>query len=513
MRKKQRANPWPFKSEQPAVQGYLRSREADRAVQDLGHGVRVYPDRRSEKGRGFVVDGIRRTCSNSACRKLARCAHLWEDDFRFGQYRGQLFAPPAELALKIEAQASTAYANVPRLHARPNPVVDGLRSATIVRHAREDMPVEVPRLAADLAHFMRTDIGRWAPATHSGRPATDLVDLALAAALRIAEGWTYEQLASQIPLWEEAGYLRGRFAYGRLVEAMTSSSLLTQVLDSMCLRIEEFFRLVGDVFVTDGAVFSTARSDNARTSRYARGTAVRITCHSQYELRWGLLTGFRLTWSQRGRGSGEAPQYPYITRMTMRTFRPQFDLADAAFATDRNFKFADDNGYRLLSPINPQKFNIATKRHLTLDRARFHLAECDMRNPGTLMQQLYPFRSRVEGWHSVIRDQTKTYVISRPDRANMPLTRAEDTKKHPERSYVGLPDDQVERDALIEKEQFVGLSVINEMHARRLVLHLRALVKASAYYRGRVDFFNPTAFMPRLEDAAFSPHRRRDIAA
>jgi hypothetical protein len=392
-------------------------------------------------------------------------------------------------------------------------MVGDIRAATLNRRAREGMPTVTKELAADLAHWMRTFRLPREERQLRGRPPADIFDLAITAAFRAIEGWTYEQLRSQIAVWVQLGYLRQPFAYGRLVEAMTGSRVLTAVLDTMCLRIEEYFRLVAQVFVTDGVVFSTARSDNPRTSRYSTGSAVRIICHSQYEMHWGLLTGFRLTWSQRGRGSGEAPQYPYLSRMTHRIFRPQYDLADSAFSTDRNFAFADAMGYRLISPITESKFRTDTKRFLTVERARFHLAECNARGPGALMEQLYPFRSRAEGWHSVVREQTKAYLVSRPDRPRMPLTRAEDAKLHPERSYVGLPDDQEERDALIEREQDVGLACLNEFHARRLGLHLQALAKACKHYGRNIHFANMEPFEPSASDKAYSPFRPRELAA
>jgi hypothetical protein len=95
----------------------------------------------------------------------------------------------------------------------------------------------------------------------------------------------------------------------------------------------------------------------------------------------------------------------------------------------------------------------------------------------------------------------------------MPSTKAEDTKKHPDRSYIGLPEDQKERDDVIEREQLVGRAVVNEFHARRLGLHLRALCKASKYYGTAIDFFSLRPFEPRPEDEAYSPFRERDIAA
>ena len=375
------------------------------------------------------------------------------------------------------------------------------------------MPVEALDLLADLAHWMRTLLRGDGPKRGRGRPAIDIVDLAFVATMRFFEGWTYEELLSKIPQWAASGYIDRRFSYGRMVEAMTLSEHLSYVLDLMCLRIEDFFRDIATIFVTDGVIFSTARTDHPKSSHFAGGTSVRVTCHSQYEQRWGLLTGFRVTWSQRGVGSGEAPQYPYLLRMTRRVFSPQFDLADAAFSTDRNFAFADSVGVRLISPINPTQFLTGTKRFLTPQRARFHLDECNMRDPGPLYKQLYTTRAKAEGWHEVNREEMRRYLVSRPDRNSIPSTRAEDTKKYPGRSYVGLPIDQEERDLFIDEHQVVGRAVINEIQARRLGLHLRALVKASRYYAQGVDFFRVQPFVGRPEDAAFSPFRKRGIAA
>lgn len=363
------------------------------------------------------------------------------------------------------------------------------------------MPKKTKELGQDLALWMRS--------THActeergrGRPKTDLYDLAITAAFKHIDGVPFEALASHIPAWVEAGYLTQPFHYNRLVEALQTEAL-TSVLDTMCLRVERYFRKIATVFCTDGVVFSTARTDNPRTSRFSPGTPVRITCHSQYELRFGLLTGFRLTWHARGRGSGEAPQYPYICNMTTRVFKPQLDLADGAFGTDRNFAFADQHGYRLLSPLNPATFKPETKTFLTAERAAFHLQECNVKSPGQLMTAAYPFRNRSEGWHAVVREQSKAYLISRPDRKNIPSLISLDTKK-PDFAYRGLPIDQKDRDSLIEREQFVGRAPINEFHARRLGLHLRALVKASVYYEEAIDFFSDRCFQPRPEDEAFS---------
>jgi hypothetical protein len=80
-------------------------------------------------------------------------------------------------------------------------------------------------------------------------------------------------------------------------------------------------------------------------------------------------------------------------------------------------------------------------------------------------------------------------------------------KAKPELAEIDLPNSDAERAWIIATEQFVGRSCVNEMLCRQAWTHVRALVKASAYYKQPTNMGFVTPFQPRPEDEAFSIFR------
>lgn len=247
----------------------------------------------------------------------------------------------------------------------------------------------------------------------------------------------------------------------------------------------------------DGIVFSTARTDNSRTKRFTGGGPVQMTVSALYEIRFGFLVAFRMTWFQRGRGSGESPQLPYLATKARGVLDYEHLIADTAYYSDRNKLIAKRLGFDFYcKPKRPR--SDSKNAQIEYDPA---------------LEQIYPFRNRVEGWNDVLRETTEPYLVSRPDRSNYPAQTkkeklaAERLKENPEYAEAELPESQAERDAIILKEQFVGVSPNNEMLIRQAYSLLRALVKAEILYNERVSFASDRVFHPRPEDEQFSIYR------
>ncbi len=492
---------WPFK-EGRFIDAWLRAQDPDRTVTDLGNGIRLYPQR---SGAMAMVDSVRRTCSKAWCRKqVGECLDLIEDDFRFGPHSLHDYRPPEKYISEPRKKKNGKYSNAKRIRSRPNPMVGEVTAATRKRWGRIELPDGVPRIAAELAHWLRTtDAEGQSRVLSPGRPRIDKYDLAIVAALRAYDNLSFESLIKKTQRWHDEGVLTNAFHFNALSE-MYGTQTLIDVLDRMAQRIERIFRLIAKDYVCDGVVFSTASSDNSRTERYSDGGPVQVTLHAMYERRWGLLTGFRVTWDKRGRGSGEPLHFPHIVKMTKRNLNVGNVLGDGAFASEANFKFADEQRFNLYAPITASKWKSSTKKLLGEFRAAQIFKECNKSNPGPTMKQVYGFRNSAEGWHGVHQHETSHFIVARPDRGNYPLTKDEWIKANPESAYEKLPNDFAERERIIATEQNVGGKVVCEFYARRLAMHLHTLVITQEWYQEQVDFFADRAFRPRPEDDFFS---------
>jgi hypothetical protein len=346
---------------------------------------------------------------------------------------------------------------------------------------------------------------------------------------RVHSRLSYEELAEEIadlskPNETGSPILSQSFDHARVIEAMngyifmkTSDMVrrmeaefrLTRALEVMRDRLLPLFRNVTTVVGCDGMVLSTAATDNARFGLKTRTRSAKVTLHVMYEMRWGIITAYRLTWHNRGRGSAESPQFPYLLKTTKQTMtETKVVLADMAFGSARNRAECLRKGVDLYCDIKDAQFlGKAALKYLTAEQILEEKRRCSVENP--TYRQVYPFRNRVEGWHEVIRNQSERNLISQAELVYQPKTKDEQTKENPLRSDLNLPEDQVERDRIIASEQWVGRACHNEMLCRQIMTLVRAVVKAQEWYETRIDFGSPKAFQPRPEDQEFSIFRPR----
>ncbi len=504
------AMPWPFGTESAPFKGYVRSLDELRTptITDHGHGVRVYPS--STAGPPYIVNAFKRTCSGNHCQNIVgQCGHLWEDDFRFGQHKGADFVlPPRTTRIR---EKGTSWSSVDRYLPRPNPVVDGRRYATIAKQARVEMASMGRSVLGCLAHVLRAQATQKALAAGEkapvGRPNTDLYDLALMAVLRMANDWSYERTQDEINRLAEAGVIQKPFKYPRLNEAMMELPLSGVLLD-MADYLTRYFRDVGTVGVMDGMILSTNKTDNANSGYFrANPRSVLTELHVLYEIRWGFIAGFSLTWCARGRGSGEAPQFPFVLH-DAKTALPHLRMvqADLAYGSARNFAHALARGITLLVPVRQNAFS-KKQSYLTNDQVERLRRTNGPDSP--LIQQVHRFRNAVEGWNETQRAVMCRSLKTVPDRSRMPERKVDlkQMKAKPDLAEIELPESDAERAWIIATEQFVGRSCVNEMLCRRVWTLVRAIVKASAYYNQPVDMGFVTPFQPRQEDEAFSIFR------
>jgi hypothetical protein len=505
---------WIFGDDPRAMRGFLRSVDEDRRpkIVNNGFGIRTYPQKKSH-GLVYIVDSERETCSGDRCRSIeGSCDHVWEDRFRFGIYAGRCFVPPAHRVQIHEKGTGGSYAGVRRYRARPNPMIDGKRFATRMQEARIALPVEYKERLKDVLATVRAASEKKGQKRGKGQPRVDIFDVAFVAVVRIAENLSYEELDAQIAELYNAGYISTKFSWHRVYEAMNKADL-ELLLARVAAKLMRVFRDVGRELVLDGVVFSTARTDNARKNRYTNDGPIQVTVHAMYEIQWGFLAAFRLTWHLRGRGSGDCPQFPYLATEARKILDYEMILADTAYYSGPNFALARELGFKFVSkPKRDSKRHDGTPRDLLSGEGKDG-APFGMRFDDPLLIQTFPFRNRVEGWHDVLRETTDSYLISRPDRSNYPAQTKEERrmaelmKERPDLAELHLPDDQEERERIINTEQFVGISPNNEFRCRQVYSFLRAIVKAERYYGERVNFRIDRAFQPRAEDAARSIYR------
>jgi len=160
----------------------------DEMIVDHGHGVRVYPSTTGEAPH--VVNAQKRTCSSEYCQNLVgQCAHLWEDDFRFGPHANKAFILPPRTTRK--RKDGEGWAAVERYIPRPNPDIDGRKFATVMKNARINMAQDSRVVLADVARYLRGEEAKKALFTgeksRCGRPRADLYDVAMMAILRMGE--------------------------------------------------------------------------------------------------------------------------------------------------------------------------------------------------------------------------------------------------------------------------------------------------------------------------------------
>jgi hypothetical protein len=512
----------PFQWDARHVEAWLRSNDPkrDELIIHQGVNIRTYPASRRE-GAETMFNANSRYCSNLTCRKtIDDCIHAVEDDFRFGRFKGKAWVPPAR-QLRINGSGK-----LERTIPRPNPTIGNVKAATIARRARRNMEGRGYEIASQLAKWLRMECERTHHAEFGrvpravGRPSRDSVDIAVAAAMRFYGLLTYDDLAFRVRDWHERGILKTVFDQERVVEEMNRTSLsdverrkglclIGPLIDKMTDKMHGMFRNVADTFVMDGITFSTAETDNPRKGRLTEGGPVQVELHVIYEINWGLITGYRVTWAQRGAGSGESPQLPYALAMTKDIFDPKILLADRAYSHDYNFYYCDQVGVKLHSPIKDKSWDPKTKKYLDEDTALAFFREYNQANPGIELSITYPFRNRVEGWNQVLREQTGRGLISRPDLASYPLTKEQWKKENPDTQYIELPEDPTERNAFIVANQRVGVAVENEFRARRFSMALRGLIHAEGWYNQRFDPFALTdrAFDPIPQDQARSIYR------
>lgn len=433
-------------------------------------------------------------------------------------------------AVRVAAKKSDIpYESVERYLPRPNPTVDGRKAATVMKHARINMSDDVRGLLAQLTRQLRRENRAVELSRRRGRPRADIHDVAFAAVLRVAEQYTYEQLDREIDLLYgtfdgEGRLITAPFKHPRVAEAMTGVKSkwypgddredpevelrLTRVLEQIRARLRPLFSKVVTVAFLDGMVLSTSATDSARRGSYSRSNrGLRVELHVMYDHRWGIMTGWRLTWHNRGRGSAEAPQFPYLLKTTKEGF-PLVRLVggDGAYGSDRNHAISLRSGVQLIAMLKDEQFEGKTV-HLS-DVDRLYVKEVNgLDSP--LFRQFSPFRNRAEGHHETVRHILGRNLLSEPDRTRYPVMTAKELKATPNAAEATLPEDQAERDYIIETEQFVGRACHNEMLCREIATLLRATAKAQRWYNRPVDFAYPVPFEPRPEDEAFSIFRPR----
>lgn len=511
---------WPFGKNPRALQRYLNALDDKRIplIADLGNGIRVYPSTRRNAAAAVVNTNLG-TCGDEDCVSRPECRHRWEDDFRFGAYKGREFVVPTAGLIVTEE-------GIVRRRPRPNPRIDGVSLRTKNRRANIAMPSRSLFILKEAIDIIREEDERRLGRPGRGRPLTDKYDLAFACIVRVWTGNIYEWLNEDIGRWYNDGFITSEFDYARVNEAMTGNlgvprrrnkagmpvrvvpeDLITRIIDRVNLRLMRPFRNVSSVFFLDGVVFSTGKTDNARRHRFDSAKAARIEVHAVYDWRWGFITGFRVTWFQRGRGSGEAPQFEYLVKRTSEVFDILFILADSAYSSDRNHALALRLKIHLVSMLKKNSFDPATKVFLSPEDAEHVLREFGPERGGALLRQFDDFRMKGEGWHEVLRAKTGRHLFSHPDRSRVPSFIAEKLKENPNKADALLPDDPEERERIISEEQFTGRAVENEMRCRQTVTLVRALIKAEEHYNDRVNLRADRAFVPRPEDDEMSPFR------
>jgi hypothetical protein len=503
---------WPFLRLDPKpVEGWLRAVDDKRgaSIKDLENGVYVFPST-TRKGGTVVFQAQTRICSAELCARNPHCVHAYEHDFRFGKFKGMNYVPPASRLVVGKERVRV------RNRPRPNPMVDGRRYETVRRKAYEEMPSRCWEIAAEIVRFIRAEASRGVKRdgvrVGPGRPRVDVYDAAVMAALKFGEKYAWYDMKHQIGRFFDAGWIQESFDQARCSELMNYLAFAA-LLEYMCRLAERPFRKISKVLYVDGSVYSTKPTTNARkkehlTTAYRDGS-VAITLHALFDLRWGFMPAFRLTWWARGAGSGEGPHLPYLVKYAQEVFDIESLLADEAYDADENLLLADTYNFNLFVPIDRAvtKSGKRKRRSKFLDAARAD--EWVQRNlktaPGLAMRIVSPFRQKGEGWNNVVRTITGRSTISRPDRSNIPQFKNE-RAKHPS-AGDDLPEDYDEREAFIIKEQDVGLRVRCEFLCRRLTLALRALVLAEIYYDDRVSIAGDRAFRGRAEDESFSIFR------
>jgi hypothetical protein len=390
---------WPFGMDPAPFKGFIRSRDEtrDEMIFDHGHGVRVYQSTTGEAPH--VVNAQKRTCSSEYCQNLVgSCAHLWEDDFRFGEHANKEFIlPPRTTRKRKDGEGWTA---VERYIPRPNPDVDGRKFATLMKNARISMPQDSRAVLADVVRYLRGEEAKKrlfaGEPSRCGRPRADLYDVAMMAILRMGNNWSYERTQDEIDRLVAEGVLESRFRYPRINEAMMDLPLAGAVLQ-MTAQMGSFFRDVVTVGVMDGMILSTNKTDNARSGHFEkRPKSVLTELHVMYDIRWGIIMGFNLTWCARGRGSGEAPQYPFVLHDAKTAFpNLQMVQADLAYGSERNFSHSLARGITLLVPVRENAF----KKPKILTKSQVETIRRVNDPNGPLIQQVFRFRNAAEGWN------------------------------------------------------------------------------------------------------------------
>ncbi len=552
---------WPFGTERNAIQGFLRSLvpELQEEIEDHGHGVALYPPYleggppRQVQPDPDTSTGYR--CSGLGCQKaVLGCVHIWMHRFFLGDLKDMGFCPPIA-ALRVREPGGVPYESVERYLPRPNARIGAVTARWLAALARRDMPERTRLLLGELAQLLRMKRefqGRMFGVKRSvGRPTVDTYDVAVLAVLRMMNSDPYTALDFEstvlLTMTDEDGdpLISSRFKFTRVNEAMTGYARgkedsddcrLTRVLEEMVARLLPYFRDITEVTMCDGMVLSTAQGVNSRRGRGVyeavwnkkkatkdgdgepeadakkvapkkRVRSIQTTAHLMYDPRWGFITAWRLTWHACGRGSGESPQFPYLLRTTLAVFpKVRTIMADMAYGSDRNHRECLWAKVWLVCALKPKQFQKETK-YLTDEQA----AVIRERNSTTnvLFRQLIPFRNLVEACNSALRHYTFPYLVSRPDRSRKPALQVEKLKENPNRAESLLPEDQDEREQIIETEQFVSRACHNEMLCRQIVSLLRAVVRAERYYECKINLAYDTPFQHRPEDVEFTILRPR----
>jgi hypothetical protein len=507
------ARTWPFGNNARAIEGYLRSVDDARSsmIVDHGHGQRLYP---RSSGKGFRhYDAQSQVCSEPSHQKVGSgpCVDAWEDAFRFGKYRNAGYAPPLSSLLITEKNGRKTV--MARRRARPNAMRNGVTANTSKKRAAELAPLRVRQLVAQLIEKQRRSRRRLV-----GHPPTDRYDLAIAAILRMDRAWGFQEMFTHIRELSADASIGAPFHYNRLVDAM-GQEWLTEILLGAFAAARAPFRRVARLYVADGMVLSTAWTDNSRRNSLTpiEQGPVQILAHMIYEHRWGVPTAFRLTWHQRGLGSAEAPQLPYLIRETARIgFEPGHILADRAYSSEANFLAANRHGFTLLSPLKIAmtakgrvvKWKPETKSELGYEQALEIVKRCNPDEPSPEFTFLMPFRQLAEAWHAAQKNSMIWFVKSRPDRSLLPPLKSSAKKELPETHYANLPDGEDEREAVIIAHQNVGRRVYNEYLCRMIALTLRATVRAELWYGDNVNYLADRVFEPVAEDDEMGPYRQ-----
>ena len=354
---------WPFGLERGPIEGFLRTLIPGRneLIKNEGTG-RLYPPYLDGGAERHVRHNWKNEliCDGEHCKKtMYGCVHIWEDRFRYGDLKDGAWIPPIA-ALRIKNTGAAPYSGVERNLPRPNPVVDGLKAATITKHARLKMAGEIPVLVAQLARQLRKENEHelWVNGNRPqrGRRRVDIWEIAVAAVVRAFEHLSYEELDERVlklhELEDEQGLLlRSTFENTRVIEAMTGWAprdtdpveravydlRLTHVLNKLRDRLIQYFPKISTVTSVDGMVLSTAATDSSRRGSMTNTKAMHVELHVMYEHRWGFVTAWRLTWNHRGLGSGESPQLPYLVRRTKESLSGvKLISGDMAYGSARN---------------------------------------------------------------------------------------------------------------------------------------------------------------------------------